>query len=99
MPAQMIGGILGENILQIAIMPRLARKARRDQEVPTRAALIEKVLGVLDASPAKIFNAVVEADRDLTREELAQLTGYTVTGHSTIWSGHCGALVSSSIRT
>ena len=29
MPAQMIGGILGENIFIIAIMSRLARKARR----------------------------------------------------------------------
>lgn len=50
-------------------------------EAPTREALVEKVLQVLEPSPGKIFKAVVDAGRDLTRDELAQLTGYTVNGH------------------
>lgn len=51
-------------------------------EVPSRSALIEKVTGVLKGdSLKKIFRAVVDAGRDLTRDELAAMTGYTVNGH------------------
>lgn len=43
--------------------------------------LVRRVLAVLEPSPGRIFKAVAEANRDLTRDELAQLTGYTVNGH------------------
>jgi hypothetical protein len=59
----------------------LKRANVNHDEVVTREALVEKVLAVLDPSPGRIFKAVVDAGRDLTREELAQLTGYTVNGH------------------
>jgi hypothetical protein len=50
-------------------------------DVPTRADLVEKVLAVLEPSPGKIFRAVVDAGGDLTREQLAERTNYTVNGH------------------
>jgi hypothetical protein len=55
--------------------------SQSDGDVPTREALIDKVLDVLEPSPGKIFKAVAVAGRDLNREELAQATGYTVNGH------------------
>lgn len=48
----------------------------------TRAELIARVMTVLRTEPyQRIFGAVVDAERDLTREELAGLTNYTVNGH------------------
>lgn len=55
--------------------------ANRVDETPTRDELIDRVLRVIEPSPGKIFTAVVNAGRDLTREELANLSGYTVNGH------------------
>jgi hypothetical protein len=54
---------------------------RPDSEL-TRDELIARVLQVLRGEPIRrIFSAVVEANRDLSREELAGLTNYTVNGH------------------
>jgi hypothetical protein len=48
----------------------------------TRDELIARVLQVLRTEPLRrIFTAVVDAGADLTREELAQKTNYTVNGH------------------
>jgi hypothetical protein len=62
--------------------PKVVEKfVLKDGQLARAEALVEKVLAVLDPSPGRIFKAVVDAGRDLTREELAQLTGYTVNGH------------------
>lgn len=55
--------------------------AHASESVPTREELIDRVLRVLEPSPGRVFKAVSDAGRDLTRDELAQLTGYTVNGH------------------
>jgi hypothetical protein len=48
----------------------------------TRDELIQRTLAVLKtASLQKIFRAVVDNGADLTREDLATKTGYTVNGH------------------
>ncbi len=51
-------------------------------ESPSREELILRVREVLKSDAVRrIFSAVVDAGRDLTREELAALTNYTVNGH------------------
>jgi hypothetical protein len=56
--------------------------ANPPEVVQTREGLIEAVTAVLKGeSPRRIFKAVVDAGRDLTRDELAELTNYTVNGH------------------
>jgi hypothetical protein len=49
--------------------------------VATKDALVDRVLRVLEPTPGRIFKAVVDAGTDLSRDELAERTGYTVNGH------------------
>ena len=52
------------------------------QDVPTRDALIDSVRGVLRNEPQRrIFDALVSFDSPVSREQLAEATGYTVNGH------------------
>lgn len=55
--------------------------AQFSDDAPTREALIAKVLSVLDGAPGRIFKAVADAGLMITRDDLAQRTGYTVNGH------------------
>lgn len=49
---------------------------------PTRADLIKRVTEVLRSEPMRrIFTAVVDAGQEMTREELATASRYTVNGH------------------
>lgn len=82
-----VGGLRSKGLVDypgqggVALTDAGAKAARPSDETPTREALIAKVLAILDPMPGKIFNAVADVDRDLTRDELAEMTGYTVNGH------------------
>jgi hypothetical protein len=59
-----------------------AAAAYAPEEGPTRDELIERVLAVLRTEPQqRIFKAIVAAGQDISREELAAATRYTVNGH------------------
>lgn len=47
----------------------------------TRDELIDRVEQVLDPAPGRIFKSLATQNRAMSRDELAQLTGYTVNGH------------------
>jgi hypothetical protein len=49
---------------------------------PTRAELLARARAVLREEPLRrIYDAIVEAGAELSRDDLAQRTGYTVNGH------------------
>lgn len=55
--------------------------ARTVDERPTFEEFVQRVVSVLDPAPGRILQVVVKAGKDLARDELAQMTGYTVNGH------------------
>lgn len=50
---------------------------------PTRAGLLSNVLEILPSAQSKIFNALINADGETGREELANLAGLNIGGYFT----------------
>ncbi len=67
----------------VALTDEGRRLARAPESAPDRAELIARTTAVLrDEPPRRIFTALVQAtERELSREQLALDTGYTVNGH------------------
>jgi hypothetical protein len=83
-----VGGLRGKDLVDypssggLRLTATGAAAAYAPEEGPTRDELIERVLAVLRTEPQqRIFKAIVAAGQDISREELAVATRYTVNGH------------------
>lgn len=84
----MFGALRGKGFIDypsgggVSLTEAGARAAAPVDEEPSRTELVSRVLEVLKGeAQRRIFSAIVEAGRDLSREELAEATNYTVNGH------------------